>query len=88
MNGRERLQIMVRTDRGHMTVWSPGEVSNALDAFRAEVLLEAADALEARVADDDVDTRTTWAGMDAAYLRHLAAEAVSSRARSWWCRSC
>jgi len=39
---------------------------------RAKVLREAADALEARVADVDVDTRTTWAGMDAAYLRHMA----------------
>jgi hypothetical protein len=47
-------------------------VNKLLDAFRAEVLYEGADALEARVADDDVDTRTTWAGMDAEYLRHLA----------------
>lgn len=44
--------------------------------IRAEVLREAADALEARVADDDVDTKRTWAGMDAAYLRRLADEAV------------
>lgn len=44
---------------------------------RADVLREGADALEARVADVDVDTRTTWAGMDAAYLRHLAEAAAS-----------
>lgn len=43
------------------------------DDVRTQTLNEAADALEARVADVDVDTRTTWAGMDAAYLRHLAA---------------
>ncbi|MEE1812662.1 hypothetical protein [Streptomyces sp. BE133] len=40
MNARENLQAMVRTDRGNMTVWSPNEVSNAIDAYRAEVLDE------------------------------------------------
>ena len=48
---------------------------------RAEVLREAAKALEARVADVDVDTRTTWAGMDAAYLRALADTAPTGGAR-------
>ncbi|MFH9248185.1 hypothetical protein ACH4LK_22485 [Streptomyces lydicus] len=43
MTPRERLAIMVRTDRGSMTVWSPGEVRDAIDAFRAEVLREAAE---------------------------------------------
>jgi hypothetical protein len=47
---------------------------------RAEVLREAADALEARVADVDVDPRTTWAGMDAAYLRAMADEAATGGA--------
>lgn len=43
MSARENLQAMVRTDQGSVTAWSPGEVRNALDAFRAEVLREAAD---------------------------------------------
>lgn len=42
MNAREVLEVMVRTDRGSMTVWSPDEVRNALGAYRAEVLREAA----------------------------------------------
>jgi hypothetical protein len=41
MNARERLELMVRTDRGSMTVWSPAEVRNALDAYRVEVLTKA-----------------------------------------------
>ena len=40
MNARERLQTMVRTDRGSMTVWPESEVASALDAYRAEVLTE------------------------------------------------
>ncbi|MCI3153190.1 hypothetical protein ELQ39_15765 [Streptomyces sp. GB4-14] len=40
MNARELLQLMVRTDRGSMTVWSKPEVASALDAYRAEVLAE------------------------------------------------
>jgi dihydropteroate synthase len=77
MNARERLADMVRTDRGDMNVYSEIEVRAALDTYRAEVLREAADALEARVADVDVDVQTTWAGMDAAYLRRMAGEATS-----------
>lgn len=42
MSAREVLTVMVRTDRGHMTVWSPTEVQKALDAYRDEVLREAA----------------------------------------------
>ncbi|MGW5130393.1 hypothetical protein [Streptomyces sp. NPDC004135] len=38
---------MIRTDRGSMTVWSPSEAREALDAYRAEVLREAADAVDA-----------------------------------------
>jgi hypothetical protein len=56
----------------------PRRTDALLDAYRAEVLREAADALEARVADDDVDTKRTWAGMDAAYLRRLADKAATS----------
>lgn len=43
MNARQRLQIMIRTDRGSMTVWSPAEVQEALDAYRAQVRNEAAE---------------------------------------------
>lgn len=40
INARERLELMVRTTRGNMTVWSPAEVRDALDAFKAEVRAE------------------------------------------------
>ncbi|MFI1165566.1 hypothetical protein ACH4UM_18615 [Streptomyces sp. NPDC020801] len=43
MNARERLEAMIRTDRGNMTVWSAAEVRNALRGYRAEVLYEAAE---------------------------------------------
>lgn len=46
MNARQRLEAMVRTDRDSQTVWSPAEVRQALDAYRAEVLDEAADELQ------------------------------------------
>ena len=42
MSPRQRLEVMVRTERGSQTVWSPNEVRHALDAYRAEVLREAA----------------------------------------------
>jgi hypothetical protein len=38
MSPRERLAVMVRTDRGDMTVWPEVMVTAALDAYRAEVL--------------------------------------------------
>jgi hypothetical protein len=41
MNARERVKIMVRTDRGNMTVWGQTEVRDALDAFAAEARAEA-----------------------------------------------
>jgi hypothetical protein len=40
VNARERLAIMVRTDRGSMTVWSHAEVRKALDDYRIEVIQE------------------------------------------------
>jgi hypothetical protein len=62
MTPRERLAIMARTDRGSMTVWSPAEVRDAIDAFRAqvrrEVLREAADAADC-LKREDVATPTT-----------------------------
>lgn len=45
MNARERVQVMIRTDRHSETVWSDSEASDALDAYRAEVLVEVADLL-------------------------------------------
>ncbi|WP_460071135.1 hypothetical protein [Streptomyces sp. YKOK-I1] len=41
MSARERLQDMIRTERGDMNVHSQPEVRGALDAYRAEVLTEA-----------------------------------------------
>ncbi|WP_318205348.1 hypothetical protein [Streptomyces sp. SCL15-4] len=38
MNARERLTLMIRRDRGNMTVWSQPEVNDALDAHRAQNL--------------------------------------------------
>ncbi|MFJ5675010.1 hypothetical protein [Streptomyces sp. NPDC093097] len=55
MSPRERLTIMVRTDRGSMTVWAPSEVREALDAYRAEVLREAAGAINALAQDYECD---------------------------------
>lgn len=40
MSARERLQDMVRTERGDMNVYSQPEVRTALDAYRTEVLAE------------------------------------------------
>ncbi|MET8826025.1 hypothetical protein ABZX40_13210 [Streptomyces sp. NPDC004610] len=37
MNARERLALMIRTDRGDMTVWSETHAQAALDAYLAEV---------------------------------------------------
>ncbi|WP_330479884.1 hypothetical protein OG301_39425 (plasmid) [Streptomyces platensis] len=50
MSPRQRLEVMVRTDRGDQTVWSPGEVHDALDAYRAEAVQDAADKLTIREA--------------------------------------
>lgn len=47
MNARKVLELMARTDRGNMTVWSPTEVRTHIDAYRAEVLAEAADMVQA-----------------------------------------
>ena len=43
MTARQSLEVMVRTDRGRMTVWTPAEVQDALDRYRDEVLAEARD---------------------------------------------
>jgi|GEM_PF-4546621 len=37
MTAQDRLRVMIRTERGHMTVWSAAEVQAAIDAYRAEV---------------------------------------------------
>ncbi|MEE4546502.1 hypothetical protein V2S66_31620 [Streptomyces sp. V4-01] len=41
MNARKVLELMVRTNRGNMTVWCPSEVRTHIDAYRAEVLAKA-----------------------------------------------
>lgn len=71
MNARDELYAALAKGVKHAQLRQ-----HCIDTYRAEVLREAADALEARVADDDVDTKRTWAGMDAAYLRRMADEAV------------
>lgn len=83
MNARERLNIMVRTDRGSMTVWSPDEVRAALDAYRTEVLAEAADYVEERrlvradiVTDFDRGRRAAE-GCIVEELREMAGEEVT-----------
>ena len=62
MNARERLAVMVRTDRGHMTVWSQPEVRDALDAYRTEVLRAAADRLRAIPVQCTALTGPVWYG--------------------------
>lgn len=44
---------MVRTNPGSMTVWSPSELQNALDAYAAAILREAARLMESTGRDDD-----------------------------------
>lgn len=44
MSARDVLAVMIRTHGGSMTVWSRQEAQGAIDAYRAEVLREAADA--------------------------------------------
>jgi hypothetical protein len=53
MNPRQVVQTMIRTDRGDLTVWSHTEVQNALDAYTAQVLREAARLMESTGRDDD-----------------------------------
>lgn len=56
-------------------------------ADRAAVLREAAEALEARIRDEDTGPiAETWAGMDAAYLRRMADEAAQTQAHT--CDNC
>ncbi|MGW3164783.1 hypothetical protein ACWC9Q_18305 [Streptomyces sp. NPDC001142] len=78
MNARERLQIMVRTTRGSMTVWSPPEVRAALDAYRAEVLREAADFIDNDDVCDCGGCDTCVPRKYAADLRRMADEGVSA----------
>lgn len=40
MNARERLQNMIRVERGDMTVWSEPEIRDAFAAYDAELLAE------------------------------------------------
>ncbi|MFM9373326.1 hypothetical protein [Streptomyces sp. Da 82-17] len=62
MSARDRLTAMVRTDRGSMTVWSPGEVQDALDAYRTEVLQKAIDRLRAMPVTCTALTGPVWYG--------------------------
>lgn len=62
MNARERLQGMVRTDPGSMTVWSPTEVDDALDAHREEVITKAIGRLRAIPVQCTALTGPVWYG--------------------------
>lgn len=44
MNARERLRLMIRDNRGNMTVWSQPEIRDAFAAYDAELLHGAAEA--------------------------------------------
>ncbi|KIQ64255.1 hypothetical protein TR51_19075 [Kitasatospora griseola] len=57
MNARERLQSMIRTDHGPATVWSEGEVRDALDTPAAEVPATAA---QASRTETGRDRRQVW----------------------------
>lgn len=59
---RERLEIMIRTGAGSMTVWHLAQVRAALDAYRAEVLREAVAALDGRIIADQAGTPTAQEG--------------------------
>ena len=62
MNARKRLTLMVRTDRGSMTVWSQTELTEALDAYRTEVLRKAADRIRAIPIQCTALTGPVWYG--------------------------
>ncbi|WP_225811285.1 hypothetical protein [Streptomyces spinosus] len=62
MNARKRLTLMIRRDRGSMTVWSQPEVTDALDAYRTEVLRAAADRLRAIPIQCTALTGPVWYG--------------------------
>lgn len=77
MTARERLAIMVRTDRGNMTVWSQSEVRDALDAFAADVraaaLREGAEAVLQSSHGEPMRDAYHAKMQDVGLLRHLAA---------------
>ncbi len=92
MSARKLLQLMIRTDRGSMTVWSKSEVASALDAYRAEVLRESADEIERQQAIEEAEERDRFGFLDheseicrgavrdkAEWLRRLADGEKSSR---------
>jgi hypothetical protein len=62
VNARERLTSMVRTDRGSTTVWSPAEVSDALDNYRTEVLRKAIGRIRAIPVQCTALTGPVWYG--------------------------
>jgi hypothetical protein len=48
MNQRERVLIMIRTDRGSMTVWDKRQAEQELDAYAAQVRAEVLAGLDAQ----------------------------------------
>lgn len=62
MSAREVLQVMVRTNRGDMTVWGPQERDEALDAYRREVLQKAIGRLRSIPVQCTALTGPVWYG--------------------------
>ena len=62
MNARKRLTLMIRRDRGDMTVWSQPEVNDALDAYRTEALSKAVNRLRAIPIQCTALTGPVWYG--------------------------
>jgi len=52
MSASEVLQVMFRTSPGDITVWTKDEVRDAIDAYRAEVLSDAAQDLRSQMDPD------------------------------------
>ncbi|MBP5913184.1 hypothetical protein F3K34_13165 [Streptomyces sp. LBUM 1486] len=89
MNAREVLEGMIRTDRGDMTVHSPVEVQARLDAYRTEVLAEAAAEAE-NTADESffvpgrVYTRTDRTGLHLRFVcEHLTKDPKVGDREAW-----
>lgn len=62
MNARKVLTVMVRTDRGDMTVWSPAERDKALNVYRNEVLQKAIGRLRSIPVQCTALTGPVWYG--------------------------
>jgi len=62
MSTRKRLEVMARTDRGDMTVWSTAEVREALNDYRTEAIQKAIGRLRAIPVTCTALTGPVWYG--------------------------